>query len=116
MVSQCLRSVTIAPRDLDLRVDLAFLVRLQKFALEIESYFHKHCEISDAKWAVPDISSKVKGLEARAHSGTGLRKFFLSGFTILPHNIKLSVAPARALTGPQAALEGKENAALHIGK
>ena len=115
LVSQCLRSVTIAPRDLCLCVDLAFLVRLQKFALELESYFHKDYEISDIKWPVPDINSKVKGLEVRAHSGTGLKKFFFSGFTILPHNIKLSVAPARALTGPQAAIEGKENAALHHG-
>jgi hypothetical protein len=43
----------------------------------------------------------------------GLRKFFFSGFTILPHNIKLSVAPARALTGPQTAVEGKQNSEIH---
>lgn len=55
----------------------------------------------------------MEGLEVRALSNYGMNKFFFSGFTILPHHIKLSVAPARALTGPQAALEGKENAALH---
>ncbi|GAX25821.1 hypothetical protein FisN_17Lh220 [Fistulifera solaris] len=109
----CLRSVTIAPRDLGVRVDLAFLIRLQKFALELESYFQRQSEILDNKWPIPDISNKVRRLEARAQLGIGLRKFFFSGFTILPHNIKLSVAPARALTGAQAALEGKQNSEIH---
>jgi hypothetical protein len=41
------------------------------------------------------------------------KKMYFQGLTILPTNIKLSVAPARALTSDQAALEGGEAAAIH---
>lgn len=55
----------------------------------------------------------MEGLDANTLSSGGLRKYFFSGLTILPHQVKLSVAPARALSASQSILEGKENAALH---
>jgi hypothetical protein len=95
------------------RVDLAFLVRLQKYALDLQSYFRQRQEISDNKWPVPDVERVLDVLDAAELSGVGRQKFFFGGLTILPWNVRLSVAPARALTPQFAALEGPENAAIH---
>lgn len=108
-----MKSATIAPRNLAIRVDLAFLVRLQKFALDIKEHFHHSDKDWGAKMEPPDISRRVSELKAAAASGVGRQKIYFGGLTILPCNIKLSVAPARALTPEQAALEGPETAAIH---
>ena len=63
---------------------------------------------------IPDLNSHIAALNAAASSGVGRQKFYFGGLTILPCNIKLSVAPARALTPAQAALEGAETAAIHL--
>ena len=97
-----------------MRVDLAFLVRLQKFVLDLQEYFCWDNDVlGDGKVPIPDIKQSIEDLEAAAVSGVGRQKYFFSGLTILPWNVKLSVAPARALTPQQAALEGSENAAIH---
>ena len=111
LFAKCLKSVTVAPRNLAIRVDLAFLVRLQKYFLDIQAHL-RHQEPEDT-WATPDINGRVRELEAAASSGVGSQKFYLGGLTILPCNIKLSVAPAKALTPEQAALEGEQAAAIH---
>lgn len=61
----------------------------------------------------PDISKIVSELNAASQSGVDSQKVYFGGLTILPCNVKLSVAPARALTPAQAALEGPEIAAIH---
>lgn len=52
-------------------------------------------------------------MERAAAFGAENQKVYFHGLTILPCNITLSVAPARALTSAQASLEGKEAAAIH---
>jgi hypothetical protein len=108
-----LKSATIAPRNLSINVDLAFLVRLQKFALELRSNFVKDDKDWQSSMCVPDVQSQVAALRAVATSGAGRQKIHFDGLTILPCNIKLSVAPARALTHAQEVLEGAETAAIH---
>lgn len=111
---QCLKSATIAPRNLSINFDLAFLVRLQKFALDLQGHFYKDEREWDGQiMRLPDINKRVADVNAAAATGVGRQKVYFGGLTILPCNIKLSVAPARALTPAQAALEGAETAAIH---
>lgn len=112
-IRQCLKSATVAPRNLAIKVDLAFLVRLQKFALDLQDHFHKEDKEPGGTMKVPDINNRIAALNAAAASGVGRQKIYLGGLTILPCNIKLSVAPARALNPAQAVLEGAETAAIH---
>jgi Vacuolar-sorting-associated 13 protein C-terminal len=108
-----LKSATVAPRNLSIRVDLAFLVRLQKFIFGAIEYFDTEETFGGTSLALPNISQRVKDFELAAASGVGRQKFYFGGLTILPSAIKLSVAPARALTTAQATLEGEVAAAIH---
>jgi Vacuolar-sorting-associated 13 protein C-terminal len=108
-----LKSATIAPRNLAIKFDLAFLVRLQKFALDIREHFHKEEKDWGGRMKPPDINGYVVALSGATEAGGGRKKIYFGGLTILPCNIKLSVAPARALTSAQASLEGAETAAIH---
>jgi len=85
---------------------------MQKFALDMQEHFMDDRGI-EAEMTVPDIRSRIAVLDAAAASGVGRQKIYFGGLTILPCNIKLSVAPARALTPAQALLEGEETAAIH---
>jgi hypothetical protein len=105
--------MTVAPRNIAIKVDLAFLVRLQKYAIGITSHFKKVPKLPNDRWNVPDIAKKVSELDAAAAFGVDSQKLYFGGMIILPCNIRLSVAPARALTPAQAALEGEEIAAIH---
>lgn len=107
-----MKSATIAPKNLAIKVDLAFLVRLQKFALDMQEHFQED-RGTESEMNLPDIESRLAVLDAAAISGVGRQKIYFGGLTILPCNIKLSVAPARALTHAQALLEGEETAAIH---
>jgi hypothetical protein len=123
-----MRSATIAPQELVIAVDLAFLVRLQRFFYGLQEHFSKktpsdphrsmQSEVGslsgDIKKQIPfpDFESAEKQLKIIA-SFRENQKLYFQGLTILPTNIKLSVAPARALTPEQASLEGKETAAIH---
>ena len=109
---QVLKSVTVAPRNLSIRVDLAFLVRLQKFYLDLREQLNSKVMLHDES-PLPDLSLKLNELQAAARAGVGRQKFYFGGLTILPCSIRLSVAPARALTAAQATLEGEEAAAIH---
>jgi hypothetical protein len=126
----CLKSATIAPRDLAVSVDLAFVVRLQQFFGGIIRHYrstHAKDKMVDRTKAsimllqsetrqllpFPDIESMVLQLEGANAVGVGSQKLYFEGLSILPCNINLSVAPARALTSSQASLEGSEAAALH---
>lgn len=108
-----MKSATIAPRNLAIKVDLAFLVRLQKFALDLREHFHKTEKDWGGRLRPPVLHGQAFATTAVADSGSRRKKIFFGGLTILPCNVKLSVAPARALTPAQAALEGEETAAIH---
>lgn len=108
-----MKSATIAPRNLAIKVDLAFLVRLQKFALDIQEHFQVDKLQLELSTKIPDIGSRIAVLKAAGRSGVGRQKFYFGSLTILPCNIRLSVAPARALTPAQAILEGEVMAAIH---
>ena len=69
--------------------------------------------IFEVCWLVPDINQKVDDLQSAGTYGVGSRKMYFGGLTILPCNVKLSVAPARALTPAQAAVAGDEVVAIH---
>jgi Vacuolar-sorting-associated 13 protein C-terminal/Autophagy-related protein C terminal domain len=108
-------------------IDLAFLVRLQRFFMGLQDHFQEEQYdsnlglrsgssgiFSEQKKAIPfpAFDTPEKELEKVAAFSENMKMYF-QGLTILPTNIKLSVAPARALTSDQAALEGKEAAAIH---
>lgn len=104
----------MAPRNLAIRVDLAFLVRLQRFILDLQSHFRREVvNEQSGPWKWPDISCPFETFHGAGSSGVGRQKFYFGCLTIMPCNIRLSVAPARALTSAQAALEGEVAAAIH---
>ena len=123
-----LRSVTIAPRDLVIALDLAFLVRLQRFFNGLKDHLRRRqhdasqglqssatngLSMEDKKTIpFPKFTSPEEQLDQIAAFSEN-KKMYFQGLTILPTNIKLSVAPAKALTLQQASLEGKETAAIH---
>ena len=106
-----LKSVTVAPRNLAIRVDLAFLVRLQNFMRTIQRQFST--DRQDEELFLPNLDKRLDSLRAAAMSGLNSQRLYFGGLTILPCAIKLSVAPAKALTPAQDALEGEANAAIH---
>lgn len=111
---QCVRSITVAPHNLSIRLDLAFLVRMQNYFLAFSSHFQqqKHEDLIGS-WSPPDIDRLIRDADSSAVSSVTRQKFYFSGITILPCNVKLSVAPARALTAAQASVEGEIAAAIH---
>lgn len=76
---------------------------------------HFNTEVRDwgDRLTPPDIDRLVTMLNTSSPLGNERKKIYFGGLTILPCNIKLSVAPARALTPAQATLEGAEIAAIH---
>lgn len=123
---KCLRSVTVAPRNLIIALDLAFLVRLQRFQQGVKGHFRNLEDTDGARTGAallyteqkryimfPHFDPPEQILERAASFGSENQKLYFQGLTILPCNINLSVAPARALTPAQAALEGTGTAAIH---
>ena len=123
-----MRSATIAPQDLDVSVDLAFIVRLQQFFVGLRQHLLRARDKENVNDKVsaslsnteqnrrisfPDIESIVQILEGANAMGVSSQKLYFEGLTVLPCHVNLSVAPARALTSTQASLEGNEAAALH---
>jgi hypothetical protein len=120
----------VAPRNLVIAIDLAFLVRLQRFFIGLLDHFNSSGDGTENTYVgsrsgssfifnehkktlpFPLLGSPDQKL-AEVGSFNENRKLYFQGLTILPTNIKLSVAPARALTPEQANLEGKEAAAIH---
>lgn len=124
-----LRSVTVAPRNLVIALDLAFLVRLQRFFMGLQERFSRKNSVDAGHLGLRSGSSSVftenkrtipfpllespEQKLAKVGDFNENQKLYFQGLTILPTNIKLSVAPARALTSEQAGLEGTEAAAIH---
>ena len=125
----CLRAITLAPRDVAISLDLAFIMRMQKFLLGIREHLAESQHAanfvgiisredltfseSNSKWTFPDLSKMFKTRVEDANTGKGTQKLYFEGLTILPCYVSLSVAQARALTKAQAVLEGNEAAAVH---
>jgi hypothetical protein len=118
--------VTVAPRNLVIALDLAFLVRLQRFLQGIKGHFRNFEDTEGARTGItvlyteqkkyisfPHFESPQQIMDRAAAFGAENKNLYFQGLTILPCNINLSVAPARALTPTQAALEGSESAAIH---
>lgn len=110
---EVIKSVTIAPKNLAIRVDLAFLVRLQKFFFDLHNHFSRASVHDVDGIVVPSLTEKIAEIDAASRSGENSRVYYFGGLTILPCSIQLSVAPARALSPIQASLEGAEAAAIH---
>jgi Vacuolar-sorting-associated 13 protein C-terminal len=88
-------------------------VRLQRFLVGLKEHFTNN-EIHGLDiFSVPDVQQGIVYLEEAAVSGVDSQKYYFGGLTILPTAVKLSVAPARALTVAQAAFEGEEASAIH---
>ncbi|CAJ1945620.1 unnamed protein product [Cylindrotheca closterium] len=121
----CLRSVTIAPGNIMVAIDLAFLVRIQRFAQGLQGHFQNADGWKSIRSGMvyaeqkkhipfPKFDSSDEVLERAALFASENQNLYFQALTILPCNINFSVAPARALSPAQAALEGAETAAIHV--
>lgn len=114
----CLKSVTVAPRSLAVALDLAFVVRLQRFIFGLQDHFSfasmdsnsRGVATSKTRIPFPELSDSADAFGA---FGAESPQIYFEGFNVLPASINLSVAPAMALTPSQATLEGADNAAIH---
>jgi hypothetical protein len=119
---QCLKGLTIHPRDVAICIDLAFIMRMQHFFLNLQVHFDR-CKEKDRlsllhngqsdTWLFPDLKKEFKKKTGSISTGIGSSKLYFEDLTVFPFSIKLSVAPAVALTNAQAVLEGSEAAAIH---
>ena len=96
----CLKGVTIEPRDMALAVDLAFVMRMQRFLIGIQTQISGQGGPIDklggeALYKFPDLA-KLFNARSRASAGSNAKLYF-EGLAILPCNVRLSVAPTRAL-------------------
>jgi hypothetical protein len=114
--------LTINPRDVSISTDLAFIMRLQHFILSLQNHFERCQEDSRMKssyynpslsWILPDLKTRFKTKVSSTASSSESRKLYFENLAIQPFNIKLSVAPANALTNAQYMLEGPEAGAIH---
>ena len=121
----CLRSVSVEPRDVVIAVDLAFVMRFQRFLLGIQHHYERSVStghslidqirpVDQERWELPDLEKIFKSRSTTAASAAGgSEKLYFEGLGISPCSIRLSVAPSKALTPVQAALEGHEAASIH---
>jgi len=87
---------------------------LQTFFLDCYAHFQGQGRSEEiGGWEPPNIDRLARDLEDAASAGLGRQKLYFGGLTVFPCNIKLSVAPARALTPAQASMEGEVAAAIH---
>lgn len=124
----CLKGITVSLRDISIGVDIALISRFQHFFLCMFNQLEKcRAEKNDAllnihsrtvsdhsgSWHLP-LFEKINRLRT---SSTGTKKdeyhLYFETLTIMPFTVKLSVAPAVALSSAQAALEGPEASAIH---
>lgn len=114
---QCL-SAGVALRDAFIFIDLAFIMRVQRYILRIQDHvmdsMGKSSVFVDSQgsWDPPNVDDFIKKMTSSTVE-VGNRSIFLQRLTILPCEVKLSVAPAQALTKNQETFEGEEAAAIH---
>jgi len=116
----CVKGVTISPKDVTFCTDLAFIMRMQHFVSSLQLYLDHYKGKKDLldqetpnTWLFPDLVDVFKKKTGSNGINIASQKLYFDGLTILPFNIKLSVAPAVALSTAQAALEGPQAAAIH---
>ena len=123
----CFKNITIAPRNLAIGVDLALLVRLQRYFLgaldRIEQVKEEQGGIgSDTTWIYADsqhtwpLPQMQNLFDARQTGYEESLEVYFKRLTVFPFSLSLSVAPSRALSNAQATLEGPGAAAIHAGK
>uniref|UniRef100_A0A7S0CCM6 Vacuolar protein sorting-associated protein 13 DH-like domain-containing protein n=1 Tax=Proboscia inermis TaxID=420281 RepID=A0A7S0CCM6_9STRA len=125
----CFEQVKISPKDVSIAVDLAFIVRVQRYLLGIQEHFDS-CSTSETSygygglvaysesrqvWPAPNLVKIFEDVEYSAAIGVGVgcQKNYFESLIFLPCKVNLSVAPARALTSVQSLLEGTDAAAIH---
>lgn len=114
---QCL-SAGVALRDAFIFIDLAFIMRVQRYLFRIQDHIlastgRSYVFVdSQGSWDQPNIDELIKKMTSTTIE-VGNKSIFLQRLTILPCKVKLSVAPAQALTKYQEMFEGEEAAAIH---
>ena len=116
----------MAPRNVAVSLDLAFLVRLQRYTSGIITHLQqRQSSLGDNRGSIyvdkrvraiplPDIDKRIRDMhDSAVKAGVGRQQVYFGALAILPYTVKLSIAPARALTTAQALFEGVEAAALH---
>ena len=106
---------------------MALLVRLQRYFLgaldrieQVEEEQDGHG--SDTTWVYADsqnvwpLPNMQKLFDARQTGYKESLEIYFERLTVFPFSLSFSVAPSRALTSAQAALEGPGAAAIHTGK
>lgn len=99
--------------DVEVFADLAFILRIQRFLLCLHSHImdaagSKALDFLDSQrvWELPNVDRITK-------RNVGKMFYHFHRLTILPFELKLSVAPARALSQHQEEFEGTEASAIH---
>lgn len=115
-------------QDIAVSLDLAFLVRLQRYTSEAKTHFyqqratidegalyiHRNLKLQEKETTnLPNILKLIAVEDAATAAGVGATQVYIGALAVLPFNITLSVNPAQALTPAQAAFEGIEAAAIH---
>lgn len=125
----CIKLITIVISNLAIGVDLAFIVRLQRYflgALDRVDQVNEEDEIafrtsnsntwlyaeSQRYWPLPNMQ---KLFDARQNEVKGDSEIYIERMTVFPYSLSLSVAPSRALSNAQAQNEGPGAAAIHAG-
>ncbi|KAL7473779.1 hypothetical protein ACHAXS_014457 [Conticribra weissflogii] len=112
-------SAAVIMRNLSIFLDLAFIMRMQRFLLGVQDHFMgaiggtaSNFIDSQEIWEHPDIEGLIKKKIARGKD-VGLKTIYIQRLSILPCTVRLSVAPVRALSKYQEQFEGKESSAIH---
>jgi hypothetical protein len=97
-------------------------MRIQNFLLHIQDHFGR-CRAENYRnssiyiesdiWQLPEFKKAFKKKVGSTPRNSGSNNIYFESLAILPFNIKLSVAPAVALTNAQAILEGPDAGAIH---
>lgn len=116
--SDCDESCRRLSNSLFLFQDLALLVRLQRYMAGILEQFQKSpaADMSQSQKrhiVAPNVAKRTKEIDDATATGVGRQQVYFGALVVMSCTIKLSVAPARALTPVQAAFEGPDAAAIH---
>jgi hypothetical protein len=119
---QCLKCVTIESKDAALSLDLAFIIRFQRFLSGLLEHVNRHIrqlprsyDVSQSRetWVGPNLSRILSGRVISSDKIISSDYMYFQALSVMPFAVKLSVAPANALTYAQALMEGEEAAAIH---
>jgi len=117
-----LKCVSIENKDIALAVDLAFIIRFQRFLSGLLEHINRHIRhlprtygVSESKetWVGPNLSSVLCDYIISPDRISSSDYMYFQALSVMPFAVKLSVAPANALTYAQALMEGEEAAAIH---